>query len=270
MNLKELISRIKTDKQLQKTVGITAAVILLSVILLLLLIFARKLQKSADTTDPTMTSTTSTTVPHTTTGPESTTPTMLPHMETLYNQNSEIAGWLSIDDTVVDYPVMFTPDDPEKYIYKNFKGEVDIKGSLFIDGHCNIDPESDNIIIYGHNMLNGTMFRSIFMYQKEEYWKEHPIIKYSTLYEEREYEVIAAFFDRVYFNYEDVFKFYRFIDAKDEADYENAMMNYKNKALYDTGVTAEYGDHLLTLVTCSGSYDRDKRFVVVLREKVDS
>ena len=278
MVFKELVDKLKTDRKLQKNIGLFAAMVVLSVTLLLFLFFIFKQQESPDLKEPTvsiMTPTTgpdSTSIPDSTTNttvPENTIPTMLPHMEALYNQNSEIAGWLSIDNTVVDYPVMFTPDDPEKYIYKNFQGRYDIKGSLFIDGHCNIDPESDNIIIYGHNMLNGTMFRPIYLYKEESYWREHPTIKYTTLYEEREYEVIAAFYDRVYYNYEDVFKFYRFIDAEDKADYENAMMNYKNKALYDTGVTAEYGDHLLTLVTCSGGYGGDGRFVVVLREKTD-
>ena len=262
--------------------ALIAIAIILFVILLLLLVFACK-QETPDSTEPTteppVTSTAPTTDPDSTTVPDSTTetttppetkPPMLPHMEALYNQNSEIAGWLHIDTTVVDYPIMFTPDNPEKYIYKNFEGKYDAKGSLFIDGHCSIDPESDNIIIYGHNMLSGTMFRPIFLYQKQSYWEEHPIIKYTTLYEEREYEVIAAFYDRVYYNYENVFKFYKFIDAEDEADFQNAMDNYKKKALYDTGVTAEYGDHLLTLVTCSGDYGGDGRFVVVLREKTET
>lgn len=267
MNFKDLAVKLKTDRKLQKKVVLTAVVVVLSVILILLSLFVFKQKKTPGITEPTGSINTTVTDPDSTTNTEGTKPSMLPHMEVLYNQNPEIAGWLTIDNTVVDYPVMYTPNDPEKYIYKNFQGKYDIKGTLFIDAHCNIDPESDNTIIYGHNMLNGTMFRPVFLYKKESYWKEHPIVKYTTLYEEREYEVIAAFYDRVYYNYEDVFKFYRFIDAEDEADFENAMMNYKEKALYDTGVTAEYGDHLLTLVTCCDNYDRDKRFVLVLREK---
>ena len=114
-------------------------------------------------------------------------------------------------------------------------------------------------------MKNGTMFKTLVLYEKEKYWKEHPQIMFTTLYEERTYEVIAAFFDRVYYSYEDVFKFYRFIDAEDEAQFADAIANYKEKALYDTGVTAEYGDKLLTLVTCS-YHTNNGRFVVVARE----
>lgn len=92
------------------------------------------------------------------------------------------------------------------------------------------------------------------------------MIKFNTLYEQGEYDVLAAFYDRVYYADENCFKFYRFIKAADKADYDNAIQNYKEKSLYDTGVTAEYGDKLITLVTCS--YHKEHgRFVVVARQR---
>ncbi len=190
---------------------------------------------------------------------------ILSNLTKLYEENDDMAGWISIEDTIIDYPVMYTPEDEEKYMYADFEGDFDPNGLPFIDDACSLDPESDNLIIYAHNMMSGAMFASLMDYEKEEYWEEHPIISFSTLYEEREYEVIAAFYDRVYYKYEDCFKFYKFIDAANEDEFDEAMRNYKEKALYDTGVTAEYGDNLITLVTCAYHIDNG-RFVVVARE----
>lgn len=214
--------------------------------------------------------TTETQLPETTEPSESveTEPVMLPKMAELYEKNKDVVGWIRIDDTKLDYPVMFTPDDEERYIRANFEGNFDLSGLPFVDKDCSVEPESDNLIIYGHNMKNGTGFKTLHSYVDKSYWEEHPNIYFSTLYEERNYEIIAAFYDRVYYKHEDVFKFYQFIDAEDEAHFNEAMSYYKKKALYDTGVTAEYGDHLITLVTCSYHVD-DGRFVVVAREVTD-
>ena len=189
----------------------------------------------------------------------------LAELAILHEQNPDLAGWIRIEDTVVDYPVMFTPEDGEKYIYADFKGKFNKAGLPFIEDDCSMEPESDNIIIYGHNMKNGSMFASLMDYEKKKYWEEHPIISFSTLSEEREYEIVAAFYDKVYYEHETCFKFYQFINAENEAHFEEAYDYYKKKALYDTGVTAEYGDRLLTLVTCAYHIENG-RFVVVARE----
>lgn len=193
-------------------------------------------------------------------------PTMLPELAAKYEENQDMAGWITIENTRVDYPVMYTPDDEEKYLYANFDAEWDVNGLPFIDKDCSCDPESMNLIIYGHNMLNDKAFSDILEYQNEEFWKEHPVVKFSTLYEEREYEVLAAFHDRVYYKHETCFKFYQFIDAEDEEQWDEAITYYKENALYDTGVDAEYGDKLITLVTCA-DYEENGRFVVVARMK---
>lgn len=194
---------------------------------------------------------------------------ILPKLAELYEHNPDLAGWLTIPGTVVDYPVMYTPEDGEKYIYANFEGKFNAAGSLFIEDGCSMEPESDNIIIYGHNMKNGSMFGTLMDYGKEAYWKDHTIISFSTLYEEREYEVIAAFYDRVYYQHEDCFKFYEFINAENEEHFEEAMAYYRKKSLYDTGVEASYGDRLITLVTCAYHIENG-RFVVVAREKKEA
>jgi sortase B len=109
------------------------------------------------------------------------------------------------------------------------------------------------------------MFRTLMSYEDEKFWKDHPQIQFSTLYENRTYEVLAAFYDRVYYKHEDVFKFYQFVNAETEENYKEAINYYKAHSLYDTGVTAEYGDRLLTLVTCA-YHEEFGRFVVVARQ----
>lgn len=255
---------------------IAVALTLLLVIMLLMIPVMQKEDQIPQTEEPSATQTEplqpteETDTPITepvieTTVPVETEPTILPELADIYAGNPDLAGWVTIEGTVLDYPVMYTPDDGEKYLYKNLNGSFDANGLPFIEDGCSMDPESDNIIVYGHNMKSGKMFASLMNYAKESYWKEHPIIRFLTLYEEREYEIVAAFYDRVYYKYEDCFKFYQFIDAEDEAHYEEAISYFKENAEYDTGVTAEYGDKLLTLVTCA-YHVQNGRFVVVARE----
>ncbi|MBE7057272.1 MAG: sortase [Ruminococcaceae bacterium] len=191
--------------------------------------------------------------------------TMMPEMADLYAQNPDIVGWLTIEGTVVDYPLMFTPADEEKYLRKNFQGAYSGDGLPFLDKDCSMNPESDNLIFYGHNRSNGNIFKTIMNYKDESFWKKHPVIKVKTLYEEREYEVLAAFYDRVYYKSENCFKFYQFIDATEES-FKEAMDYYKTHSEYDTGVEAEFGDKLISLVTCSYHHEHG-RFVVVARAK---
>ena len=200
---------------------------------------------------------------------EETEPVMLENMAELYAQNPDIVGWIRIDGTKLDYPVMYTPDDEEKYIHANFEGKVDFGGLPFIDKDCSVDPESQNLVIYGHNMKNGTAFKSVIMYEDEKFWEEHPTIYYSTLYEERTYEIIAAFRDRVYEKKDDCFKFYQFIDPVDEEAFNAGITYFKENSVYDIEATAEYGDKLITLVTCAYP-PRRGRFVVVAREITDT
>ena len=224
---------------------------------------------ATEPTETTAAPTTETTVPETTeaptTVPPETEPVILEEYAELYEKNPDFAGWLKIEGTVIDYPVMFTPEDEEKYLYANFDGWFDVNGTLFIGDQCTLDPESDNLIIYGHNMRSGTMFGGLAKYERKDYWEEHPIIEFSTLYEHRRYEIVAAFYDQVYSKADTCFKFYKFVDVEDEEKYAEGIAYFKEKALYDTGVEVEYGDRLITLVTCA-YHVYNGRFVVVARE----
>ncbi len=195
--------------------------------------------------------------------PENSKPQVLPQYQGLYHENPELYGWIKIDDTSVNYPVMYTPNDPEKYLRKNFEGEHSVAGTPFMDARCTLD--SDNIILYGHNMKNGTMFRDLLKYSEPAFGKKHSMIRFNTLYTENCYEVLSVFYDRVYDREDTSFKYYQFVNAANEADYDDAIRQYKAKSLYDTGVSATYGEQLLTLSTCSYHTDNG-RFVVVAKK----
>lgn len=196
--------------------------------------------------------------------PGETEPRMLSQYASLYEENPELFGWLRIEGTAIDYPVMYTPEEPEKYLHRDFFGKSSTGGALFLDGSCT--PEGDNFIIYGHNMRDGSMFRALINYESRDFWQEHPLIRFDTLCEEGTYEVLSAFYDRVYYENETCFKFYKFYKAENAADFDEAVRNYRAKSLYDTGVTAAWGDRLITLVTCAYQTENG-RFVVVARKR---
>ncbi len=190
-------------------------------------------------------------------------PDVLDEYKTLYEKNKKLIGWLKIDDTIIDYPVMQTGDN-EYYLDHNFNQEYDKNGSLFLDYNCNIYPRSTNLIIYGHHMKSGQMFGQLQKYAKESYGEKHSIIQFDSIYEEATYQVMYVFRSQVYNEDEFVFKYYQFIDANSEEEFNSYMEEMAELSLYDTGVTASYGDSLLTLSTCDHS-QTDGRFVVVAK-----
>lgn len=215
----------------------------------------------AETTVPTQA-----TVPPTTaaTVPPTEPREVLPRLQEQYEKNPDLAGWLTIPGTRIDYPVMYSPDEPERYLHANFDAAYSFAGLPFLDAAC--DTESGNRIIYAHNMLDGSMFRTLLKYQQKDFWQRNPVISFNTLYEEQEYEVVAAFYDKVYKKSDTNFKFYQFYDTSDQSSFDEAMAYYREHALYDTGVTAQCGDLFLTLVTCAYQTENG-RFVVVARKK---
>ena len=126
---------------------------------------------------------------------------------------------------------------------------------------------SSNLLIYGHRHEQGIMFEDLTKYQKESFYKQHPNIKFMTNNEESEYEIISVFLSRVYYKSEkNVFRYYIFIDAQNEEEYNEYVKNCKSASLYDTGKTAKYGEQLMTLSTCS-YHTEDGRLAVVARKK---
>lgn len=177
-------------------------------------------------------------------------PSILPQFQNLYAQNSDLIGWVKIEGTNINYPVMFTPNDAEFYLHRNFQKNDETRGLPFLDGGT-ILGQSSNYIIYGHDMKDGTEFADITKYASKSYWKNHPVIQFSTIYETGEYTILAAFYSQIYNQDDTVFKYYQFNYPADADQYQNFVDQVKKLSLYDTGVTAQYGEQLLTLSTCT-------------------
>lgn len=192
-------------------------------------------------------------------------PSILPGLAPLYEENPDLAGWLTIDGTGIDYPVMFRPEDEDYYLTHNFDGEQDKNGALLIQADCDPFTPGGNTIIHGHNMKNDKMFGTLDEYEDEAYWKKHPLIRFDTLYERGEYEIVAVFLSQVYRRNDDVFKYYQFFGADTQAEFDGFYQNIKALALYDTGVGAEYGNSFLTLSTCA-YHVKNGRLVIVARK----
>ena len=179
--------------------------------------------------------------------------------------NSDMAAWLQIPDTIIDYPVMWTPPDEEYYLRRGFDKKPDSNGCLILDTDSCVDPLTTNLIIHGHNMSSGLMFGTLANYENEAFFQEHKNIILYTEALQRNYEVIAVFRSQVYKKTDQVFKFYKFFEADTQEEFDDFYNNIKAMSLYDTGVTAEFGDHFLTLSTCSYHVSTG-RFVVVAKE----
>ena len=191
-------------------------------------------------------------------------PDILEEYKTLYSLNKKLIGWIKIDDTYIDYPVLQTSNN-EYYMNHNFDQEEDKNGSIFLDTNCSILPRSTNLIIYGHHMRSGRMFGQLNKYSSEDFYEEHKYIQFDTIYEKGTYEVMYVFRSKIYTESEIVFKYYQFYDASSETEFNSYMREMAEMSLYDTGVTAEYGDELLTLSTCD-YYTDNGRFVVVAKK----
>ena len=204
---------------------------------------------------------------------------MLPEYAALYEQNPDIIGWLRIDDTVIDYPVMQTMEDEDYYLAYDFNREANNNGCLIMDtdsvvGAGTADNQyaggmkpSTNLIIHGHTMKSGMMFGGLKKYAEESYGKDHSIICFDSLYEKREYELLAVFYSQVYMKTDNVFKYYQFFQADTKTEFDNWYENIKSMSLYDTGISAEFEDEFITLSCCS-YHTEDGRFVVVAKRIV--
>ena len=175
----------------------------------------------------------------------------------LFEKNPDCVGWLYIEGTAVDYAVMHTPQEPQKYLRRNFDGAYSHAGIPFLDGRCT--PNDDHLIIYGHNMKNGTMFSDITRYQNEAYCTEHPMIEFETAQGLKQYAVFAAV------SMDENDSWYQFLTAVDENEYDVKVAEAKSRSLYAIDLTPSYGQQLLTLSTCHGETESD-RLVIIAAE----
>lgn len=181
----------------------------------------------------------------------------------VYAQNNDFVGWLCIEGTNINYPVMQTPEDPNYYLKRAFDHSYSDYGVPYVQENCALGI-SDNIVIYGHNMSNGSMFADLCRYEKKSFWQEHPMIHFDTLSGYGEYEIVTVFKTVAYS--QEGFKYYHFVDAESKADFNAFLAQCRELELYDTGVDAEYSDQLITLSTCE--YSRKNGRMVIVAKKI--
>ena len=187
--------------------------------------------------------------------------TILEEYVQLYQQNGDMVGWIQIPGTVINYPVMQTPDRIDYYLYQDFYDQYSNHGSIYARESCDFNAPSDNVTIYGHNMKDGSMFADLRKYEQQSFWEEHPYIYLDTLSQRQVYEIISVFVTTVT---EEGFAYHRFVDAREAGEFDDFVDTCKALSLYDTGLTAEYGDKLISLSTCI-FYETDGRLVVVAK-----
>lgn len=182
----------------------------------------------------------------------------------VYAENEDTIGWLKIGGTAIDYVVMYAPDELEKYLRTDFYGNPSTGGCLFVDEYCDIF-ESDNIIIYGHKMSNGTMFADLLKFADADFGAKHSIIRFDTIYEKHEYELVAAIYTDLKGDRDTGFLYYEYTEANDKEKFALYSEFIEKNRIYDTGVTLQEGDKILTLSTCS-YHTTNGRFIVVARQ----
>ena len=181
---------------------------------------------------------------------------------TLYEQNNDFVGWIQIDGTNINYPVMQTPDNPDYYLKHSFENTWSDYGVPYLDEACVIG-QSNNLVIYGHHMSNGSMFCDLELYSDPAFCMDHPVIRFDTLSSFGEYEVIAVF---RYNTNQETFRYDREVNM-DETRFSWFMEQVHARELFSTGKDASFGDQMLTLSTCEYTY-KNGRLVVVARKVV--
>lgn len=192
---------------------------------------------------------------------------ILPEYQAIYQENQDFVGWLTIPDTIVDYPVMQSKNDSEYYLDHTFSGEEDKNGTLFIDNRNNIEERSTNIIIYGHNMKSNAMFGSLKKYLDENYWKQHKTLQFDTIYEKGTYEITAVCLGKVEYQDENVFRYYDFLNADNKKDFKAFKKNVQESAVLSDENPVKYGDELLTLSTCNHYVENGRLYIVARKLK---
>ncbi len=189
-------------------------------------------------------------------------PPPLPEYVEVSALNPDMVGWMTIEGTKINYPVMHTPQQEDKYLHLDFYGKYSNHGCLYAQEESSIDPPSDNITVYGHNMKDGSMFADLLNYDNQGFWESHRCITFDTLMEHRTYEIFAVF--RTTATKGQGFAYHHFVNAGGPEAFGAYVEECKALSLYDTGITPEYGDKLITLSTCEYT-QANGRFVVVAK-----
>ena len=185
------------------------------------------------------------------------------NLENIAKINSDVVGWIKIENTNIDYPVMQNGD---YYLHRNIYKNYSSHGTPYLAEYCNIQ-YSDNLIIYGHHMNDNSMFAQLDNYKKHSFYENHKYIKFYSYYNgktiEKTYEVAIAFKTVVYSD--KGFKYYNYTNFSDVQELNDFIENCRKLEFYNTGIDINYGDKLITLSTCEYS-QKNGRIVVVAKQ----
>ena len=185
------------------------------------------------------------------------------NLENIAKINSDVVGWIKIENTNIDYPVMQNGD---YYLHRNIYKNYSSHGTPYLAEYCNIQ-YSDNLIIYGHHMNDNSMFAQLDNYKKHSFYENHKYIKFYSYYNgktiEKTYEVAIAFKTVVYSD--KGFKYYNYTNFSDVQELNDFIENCRKLEFYNTGIDINYGDKLITLSTCEYS-QTNGRIVVVAKQ----
>ncbi len=184
---------------------------------------------------------------------------VLEEYQRLSGINQDLAGWVTVEGTGIDYPVLQDKENSEYYLSHNFFRKEERAGAVFLDGNACIYPKDKNIVLYGHNMSDGSMFGSLKKYRDKSFWQKHSVFEFDTLYEKSRYQIVAVLV--VDIAKTESFCYYGFYNY-DEEGFDKCMDFIEKNRLYDTGYQPIYGDSFVMLSTCNGSV-KDSRLVVV-------
>lgn len=190
-------------------------------------------------------------------------PGMLSGYKDIYEMNNDVVGWIKMEGTKMDYPVMQTPDEPNFYLYRDFDKNNSKRGSIYAREVCDVNKPSDNITLFGHNMADGSMFACLGNYTSKAAWENNSLIFFDTLNEYHTYKIFAVF--KTSANIGQGFSYHQFVDAENEEQFNEFVSTCKKLAFYDTGITPVYGDKLICLSTCEYTLDNGRLVVAAVR-----
>jgi sortase B len=187
---------------------------------------------------------------------------MLPKFQPIYDQNSDVKGWLTIPGTAIDYPVAEAADN-DYYLTKGFDKQDNDHGALFLDYRDSVSPQSKNLIIYGHNMKDGQMFHDLRYYQNIDTYSTSSLITFDTIYGEYKWKVFAAFWANTEPTQGYVFN-YLITDWSTDSAFTSFITEVKARSMFNIPVDVQPGDSILTLSTCAYEFEGE-RLVVMAR-----
>ena len=214
------------------------------------------------------------TIPGGPTGGRPTDPTnssgMLADLDALYQLNHDVVGYIYVPDTNINNPVLQRSSQKDYYLYRDFYGNEDRHGSVYVREVCDVFGPSDNVTIYGHNMADGTMFANVHKFKDKTFFNDHPLIYFDTLYERHVYQVVCIF--RTSGSYGVGFPYHLYDDFQDEAEYKEFVNAIRGKkvpndarldVINDSGISVSYGDKFICLSTCEEWPITNGRLVLV-------